>query len=347
MKIPFRHGIIEKPAPLSGPPFLKPSAPDNTGVDLRADYDEPVRFTIAHYSANYLFEIANNVSRAWGNDPTVGSINGPMDATGATQYLFWDINLATGALGYGWTAVPPIISGTQPTNPLPDTHWFDTVNKVMKVFKKPNPAASGVWLDKVRLFAGEYTSTGQVVSYPIGSQVGITGVGGQVWDAGNLILGVNNKPLKQADGTFVTTVSNLIINQTSAQNVQFDMALVFAQAAPRPDSLGGLTIPKFHLVSFLPNRKMCLASSGDLNLFVSGVVTEDVNANEVSQVITNGMVRNEQWSWPDSTINKPLFCGLTGELTLSPPVAGVVQQVGFVHDKDSVYINLFPPIRLR
>lgn len=346
MKIPFRHGIIEKPAPLSGPPFLKPSSPDNTAIDLRADYDEPVRFTIAHYSANYLFEIANNIPKAWGKDAPSTS-NGPLTPIGVTQYLYWDINLASGALTYGWTIVPPIVTSLEPANPLPDTHWFDTTNKLMKVYKKPTPASTGVWQDKVRLFAGEYTSAGTVISYPIGSQVGITGTGGQVWDAGNLILGVNNRPLKQSDGTFVTTVSNLIINQTSGQNVQFDMALVFAQAAPRPDNLGGLTIPKFHLVSFLPDRKMCLASSGDLNLFVSGVVTEDVNANEVSQVITNGVVRNEQWNWPANTINKPLFCGFTGEITLTPPVVGVVQQVGFVHDKDSIYLNLFPPIRLR
>jgi hypothetical protein len=171
---------------------------------------------------------------------------------------------------------------------------------------------------------------------PIGSQVGI---GGNNYYAGNLIFGVNNKPLKQSDGTFVTTESNLIVSNTSGQNVKFDMALVYAQAREE--------IPKFYLVKFEPDRRIGLAKSSDRNSFVSGLSTQDLHQEEVGQIITNGVVRNEQWNWAPTQINKPLFCGPTGEITLVPPTAGILQQVGFVYDQDSIYFNLYPPVRLR
>lgn len=333
MKIGFRQGIIRRQTNLSAPDFLRKTSLSGNSIDLIVS-PEPTVITMAHYGANYLFEEARTVVGAWGGGG-LGSLNGPLVAVGQTQYLFWDIDLATGQLARGWTLIPPIITPVEPTNPLPDTHWFDTTLTRMRVFRKPG-AAPGVWQDKIRLFAAIYDSNAIIVHYPIGSQVGITN--GE-WSCGNLILGTNNKPLKQSDGTFVTTETNLIIYQTSGQNVKFDMALVFAQASEE--------IPKFYCVSFQPDRRIGLASSNSHYNFVSGIVVEDLNQEEVGQVITNGVVRNEQWNWTPAQINKPLFVGPTGELLLTPPIAGTVQQVGFVYDQDSIYFNLFPPVRMR
>lgn len=334
MKINFRQGIIRAQTSVSAPQFVQKSSLSGTAVDLIIS-PEPVIFTTAHASANYLFEESISIDGAWGSG-AIGSVNGPMAELGETQYLFWDINLATGELTRGWTLVPPIVNVAEPPHPVHDMHWFDTVNFKMRVYKKPSPSAEGYWQDKVRVFAATYTTSGLVTPMPIGSQIGVTG---GPWSAGNIILGVNNKPLRQSDGTFVTTESDLIVYQTSGQNVKFDMALVFAQASEE--------IPKFHLVRFESDRKIALASSTNLFSFVSGIVVEDLYQEDVGQVISNGVVRNEQWDWAADKINKPVFCGPSGQVTLTPPPFGVVQQVGYVYERDSIYLNIFPPVRLR
>ena len=334
MKINFRHGIIRAQTSISAPQFVQKSSLTGSSVDLIIS-PEPVIFTTAHVSANYLFEESISIPGAWGSG-AIGSINGPLTETGQTQHLFWDINLASGELTRGWTAIQPITHPSEPANPVHDMHWFDTTLCKMRVYKKPSINDEGYWQDKIRLFAATYTTSGNVTPMPIGSQVGITG--GQ-WNAGNIILGVNNKPLRQSDGTFATTESDLIIYQTSGQNVKFDMVLVYAQASEE--------IPKFYLVSFKPDRKIALASSTEINNFVSGIVIEDLYQDDVGQVITNGVVRNEQWNWTPEQINKPLFCGTSGQVTLTPPAFGVVQQIGFVYDDHSIYLNLFAPVRLR
>ena len=332
MKIEFRQGIIRHQTSLSGVGWLQKTSLSGNTIDLNAQ-TEPVIFTAAHYGANYLFEESHTVIGAWGSG-TPGSNNAAL-TPGEQHWLYWDIDLATGGLSRGWTKIAPFISATEPTSPVHDSHWFDLVNTRMRVFRKvgDNP---GAWQDKIRVFAGVYNTASTVVPYPLGTQVGISG--GQ-WNVGNLILGANNKPLKQSDGTFVTTESSLIIQQTSGQNVKFDMVLVYAQASEE--------IPKFHLISFQPNRRIGLASSNNTTSFVSGIVVEDLHQEEVGQIVTNGVIRNEQWNWSTADINKPLFCGPTGELRLNPPTVGAVQQVGFVYESDAIYLNLFPPVRLR
>ena len=334
MIITFRQGIIRYNTTVSAPQFVQKSSLTGAAVDLIVS-PEPVVFTFAHYSSNYLFEETSSMPGAWGTG-AVGSVNGPMTEIGQTQYLFWDVNLASGELTRGWTLIPPLSGSSAPPNPVHDTHWFDTSTMRMRVFRKPNPNEQGYWQDKIRLFAATYASSGAVNPMPIGSQVGVSGGN---FNTGNIILGINNKPLRQADGSFVTTETDLIIYQTSGQNIKFDMALVFAQATEE--------IAKFHLVSFSPDRRISLASNSNMTNFVSGIVTEDLYQDDVGQVITNGVVRNEQWNWTSSQINKPLFCGPSGQVTLSPPVFGVVQQIGFVYDQDSIYLNLFAPVRLR
>lgn len=333
MQLRFRQGIIRHQTALTGPFWLQKTSLSGTSIDINAN-GEPVIFTVAHYNTNYLFEENKTVIGAWGSG-IEGSFNSPLVAVGQTQYLFWDINLATGTLGRGWTLVPPIVSPNEPMNPLNDTHWFDTTSNRMRVYQM-RPQGQGAWVDKVRLFACIYDQDAIIIPFNIGSQVGLDG--GPFY-AGNLVYGTDNNPLKQTDGTFVTTESNLLIGHTSGQSVKFDMALVFAQAIEE--------IPKFHLVKFEANRRISLAKSTDINSFVSGVIIQDLYQDDVGQIITNGVIRNEQWHWTDAQINKPLFCGPTGQITLSRPTVGILQQVGFVYNRDSIYLNLFQPIRIR
>jgi hypothetical protein len=333
MIISFRQGIVRAPNILNGPNWLQKSSMNGTSVDLNVADGYPIVLSFAHYESNYLFEESSSIVGAWGG--ATSGTNGPLPAIGQTQYLYWDVALDTGEMTRGWTALPPMDTYAPPVNPADDQHWWDNRNNRMRVFRKP-PGTTGVWQDKIRLFAGVYDQAANLDAYPLGTQVGLTGGS---WGAGNLILGTNNKPLKQSDGTFATTESDFIIYKTSGENVRFDMALLFRQALD--------TIPKFHLVSFMPNNKMKRATSNDLGLFSSGIVLADHYVNDTGQVVSSGVVRNEQWAWPDSVVNAPIFCGPSGQVTTSPPTIGVVQQVGFVCDKTSIYMQLLPPVRLR
>jgi hypothetical protein len=335
VQLSFRQGIVRYQTPLSGPTLLQRTPLSNTSVDLIVVPNEPVLITFAHYTTNYLISENTTVSGAWGSG-AVGSTNGPL-AMNQTQYLYWDIDLATGALTRGWTSLAPIYTSQAPTNPHPGQMWFDNIHTVWNVFTQSTPTSIGVWQNKIRCFAGIYQSNGVLVPMPIGSQVppppGIVGI----FSAGNLLLGTNNQPLKNSDGTFVTTATQLIVQETSGQNVTFDAALAWGEAAQ--------DIPAFYLVSFGPNKTISLASSNNYSSFVSGIVTDQLYEEEVGRVVINGVVRYDQWNWP--IINAPLFCGPSGQVTLTPPPIGVIQQIGTTYDSDAIVLNIGPPVRIR
>lgn len=330
MDLSFRQGIVRHQTALNGPAWLQKTSSSGSTVDLNAN-QEPTIVAFAHGSANYLVEEVQSVSGAWGGSHA-NSNNGPLP-TGETSYLYWDIDLATGALSRGWTRVPWIATTSEPLNPINDLHWFDLNRNVMRVYRKVG-AAPGFWQDRVRVFAGVLHSNSVLVPYNTGTQVGLN----VPCQAGNLLLGTNNVPLKQSDGTFVTSTSKLIIQQTSGQNVQFDAALVFAQASEE--------IPAFYLVSFKQDKTVGLASSNNEFLQVAGISLDALYEQEVGQIVSNGRVRNDQWNFASADIGKPLFCGPSGQLMLTPPPVGTLQQVAIVYDIDEIYINILAPIRL-
>jgi len=344
MKISFRQGIVRcKVSPISStggvqtPLFLQLGS-NGTSIDLIATQQEPAVVTVAHYGANYLIEETKNVTAAWGGGVavTVGAakdiVNSPL-AVNQTQYLYWDIDLATAVVRKGWTSLAPLITGLEPVNPIEDQHWFDLSTMRMRVWR--TNGSSGYWLDKIRIFAAVYDQNAILTPFPLGSQIGVTGN----FFAGNILLGSNNRPLRQADGTFVTSETELIAQQTSGQNIKFDTALVYSQAAEE--------IPKYSFVRLTPDRKIQLASHLDKTSFVSGLVIEDTYENDVAQIYSNGIIRNEQWNWDPSIINQPIFCGPSGETKLTRPTVGMCQQVGWIYDVDSIFVNIFPPVRLK
>lgn len=330
MDLSFRQGIVRHQTALNGPAWLQKTSSSGSTVDLNAN-QEPTIITFAHGSANYLVEEIHSIPGAWGSSHA-NSNNGPLP-TGETSYLYWDVDLATGGLSRGWTRVPWIATTSEPLNPINDLHWFDLNRNVMRVYRKIG-AAPGFWQDRIRVFAGVLHSNSVLVPYNTGTQVGLN----VPCQAGNLMLGTNNVPLKQSDGTFVTSTSKLIIQQTSGQNVQFDAALVFAQASEE--------IPAFYLVNFKQDKTVGLASSNDEFLQVAGISLDALYEQEVGQIVSNGRVRNDQWDFDPIYIGKPLFCGPTGQLMLTPPPVGTLQQVGVVYDTDEIYINILAPVRL-
>jgi PKD repeat protein len=317
VKLSFRQGIARYQTDVSSNPvFIQRSAGAGNFIDLIVSPD-PTIIVFSHHEANYIVEESKSISSAWG----------PINNT-QTTYLFWDINLLTGAVTRGTTLFPPMYTGTPPSSPIVDQHWYDTTENVMFVWN------GSKWIEKIRVFAGYITSAAIIHPYRIGSQAGVLGD----FEGGNIILDAYNKPLRQSDGTFVTSSTDLIISNNSAKKVKFETEVLNGMAAE--------PIPKFTLVQMRAGRQIVTGRSGDFMSRIAGIVTEDLYQSEVGYVIPDGLIRNEQWNFPSNKVNRPVFCGPNGEVTTAPPQTGVCQICGYVYDTDAIYMNIMAPIIL-
>jgi len=135
MKLTFRHGLVRHQTDLSNnPTFLQR---DGAYVNLIVSPD-PTLFTIAHFDQDYLFVENQTVVHAWG----------PFNA-GIDYWLYWDVDLITGAITRGHTTVDPVTQSSVPVNPQQDQHWYDIINMVMKVY------TGSQWVEVLRVFAAE------------------------------------------------------------------------------------------------------------------------------------------------------------------------------------------------
>ena len=317
MQLNFRQGIIRHQINTAGTStFIRKSGNGDEYIDLVAD-ETPLIFSAAHGSNNYLIQFTRSIVNAWG----------PLVAVGQTQYLYWDVSLLNGQVTFGNTLVNPFYGVNEPPHPvLNDQHWFDNNTNLMKVWN------GSKWIPKVRVFAGTYNSSAILVPRQRGTQVNLN----VSCNAGSILIGKNNYPLRDADGTFVTTESNLIASHTTGENIKFDAAQLFAEATA--------FIPKYSLVSYIASRKVQVGSYLNTELEVNGIMVDEYFTGEVGNVVAHGLVRNDQWDWPLHSVNRPLFCGQHGEVTLTPPPVGISQEIGYVYDADTIYINIQTPI---
>lgn len=319
MKLNFKQGIVRHQTDIANNPvFLQKHNLSGDYIDLMVQPD-PTILNFAHGDANYLVEESKTVQFAWG----------PVIPLGQTQYLFWDLSLLDGTLSRGFTLLPTIITSTQPNSPAIDQHWFDLNSNQMKVWNGQK------WVVKVRLFAAVYDSSAILNPYSVGSQVGLNNI---QCDSGNIVYGKDNKPLRHSDGTLFTTSEQAIVGRNSSSSVSFDAQVVHAMATE--------FMSKFSLVSFTAPDKISLASHININRQVNGIILEDLHLDEIGRVITHGRITNEMWTWLAADIGKPLFCGPSGEVTLTPPPMGISQQVGIIQDYDTIYLNIMTPIIL-
>jgi hypothetical protein len=316
MELKFRQGIVRHQIDVAGTAnFVRPSGNGGNFIDLICD-NAPLQFSAAHANTNYLIEFTQTIPNAWG----------PLTAVGETQFLYWDISLLDANVTFGFTKVVPYNSSTPPTTPILDQHWFDMSTGMMKVWNGTK------WVIKVRVFAATYDNNAILVPRHIGSQVNLN----VLCKAGNILKGKNNAPLRDGDGTFVTSESDLVVSHTSGENVRFDSAQLYAEATE--------FIPAFYAVSYIAPRKVQLASFMHIDLEVNGIMTKEYFTGEVGNVISHGLVRNANWTFADNQVNKPIFVGLNGELTLVAPPTGVTQEIGYVYDNDAIYVNIMLPI---
>lgn len=319
MQLNFRHGIVRHQTDTAGTStFVRKSSNSDDFIDLVCD-ESPLIFTAAHAGNNYLVQFSNTIIEAWG----------PMPSHGQTQYLYWDISLLDAKVTFGFTIVNPFFGVNAPPAPiLNDQHWYDTTTMGMKVWN------GSKWIPKIRVFAATYNNNAILNPKPRGTQINKN----DHCDAGNIMIGKNNSPLRDSDGTFVTSESDLRVTHTTGENVRFDTAQLYAEAVG--------FIPSFSLVSYVSPRKVQLASYLNTDLEISGIMKDEYFIGEVGNVISHGLVRNNQWDFLPSQVNMPLFCGQNGEVTLTPPPLGMLQEIGYVYDADTIYVRIQLPIIL-
>jgi PKD repeat protein len=313
MQLTFRQGISRYQTDIYATPTFLQKSKNGEYVDLIVSPD-PTIIIFAHRKSTYEVEESKTVFNAWG----------PF-TRGTTKYLYWDLNLLDASLTRSFTELPQIVSGNTPINPAIDQHWFDTNLSQMKVWN------GSKWIDKLRVFAATYSSSAIIQPFPLGTQAGERGA----FNTGNLVLDSFNKPLRQSDGSFVTSSTELSIINAATKKVKFEAEIVSGMAAEY--------IPKYSFVQARPHKRIVLARSDDWKSRIIGIVEEDLYNSEVGIITTSGLIRNEQWDWKPESVGRPVFCGVTGEVTLSPPSVGVNQVAGYVYDADSIYVDIKNP----
>ena len=320
MKIAFRQGIIRYQSDSNNSPsYLAKSALDGRFIDLIVSPD-PTVISFAHGNANYTIEEVKPIHHAWG--PFL-----PNEEE-ASKYLYWDINLATGRISRSHTIVTPLSGPLAPNNPSQDQHWFDTSTAQMKVWN------GQAWTVRIRVFAGIFSQEAIIIPMPLGTQVNLN----VPCDSGTILLDDQLKPLRASDQTFLTTETNFQI-QSASNNpntaLRFESTLAFVTA--------GEYIPAFSAVTFVASDTVMLGRYTLGNL-IHGIVVEDMYLGDVSRLVSSGIVYNEQWNFTQTQIGKPLFCGATGQITLTPPPFGVCQMIGTIDSNKTINMSIQTPI---
>ena len=311
MQLQFRQGLVRHQIDTAGSStFIRKSGNSGDYIDLVCD-NAPTIFTLAHGSADYLVEISKSVPQAWG----------PFVVADQTQWLYWDVSLLDASLTFGFTSLSPYISLSAPNNPTLDQHWFDSTTKMMKVWN------GSKWVIKLRCFAAIYINSATLQSYSIGSQVSLN----VPCKAGNILLFEGRQPLRDSNGTFLTTESGIVASFTSAQPLRLEAVPLYGEAAE--------FIPAFSAVRYSSSKKFSLASYNIDQGMVNGIITEPLFPGETSSIVSAGLIRNPAWSFSPLDINKPLYIGFEGAISLTQTTTPTYK-VGYVFDADAIIVQL-------
>lgn len=310
MKLSFRQGILRHQSDANGNPTFLQRSGDGTFVSLIIS-PEPTVLCFAQGNGTYIVEELKTVQNAW------GPITGPQ-----AKYLFWDLDRLTAKLTRGITFFPPIYNAGAPPTPGVNQHWFDTMENKFKVWNGTR------WQERLRLFAGQVTSGAIIRPEGIKSQAGLVGS----FDAGHVLLDSFGNPLRQSDGTFVTTSTWLNVTNLGTVTARVEGSLMTGVAAEE--------MAMHSLIQLRAGRKMVLGRSTDYRSRVAGIIVEDLIEGDVTQIISTGVIKSFAFAFAPEQINRPFFCGPTGQVTLVPPTQGVSQICGLVYDTDAIFLNI-------
>lgn len=312
MKLPFRHGLVRYQTDIASNPVFLAKSNGGSSIDLVVS-PTPTIISIAHFNVDYIFEERKSVPQAW-----TGFVSG------TDYWIYWDIDIQTGARTFGYTTVEPVSQLTAPSLPVVDQHWFDTNEKVMKRW------TGTVWREVLRVFAAFYDEGTILNPYPVGTQVGLN----QVAYAGYVLFDDEENPIRKFTrgrrSTFITSES-VLSTAIGGQTVSFtfENSLNVVEAVD--------PIPVWSLVVYKGPQQIGLASPSQAYPIV-GLVGEDFAVGQLGSFINKGYVTNESWGF-GVPAGEPVFCSPAGQVTIYPPQLGYFQQVGHVVNNNTIYLD--------
>lgn len=120
-----------------------------------------------------------------------------------------------------------------------------------------------------------------------------------------------------------------------------------------PPGTNGTTVVKTASVSLSGHRAVVLNSSGEAIYAdastiahrdkVLGITTGAASARADATIKTYGELTEPSWAW---TLDDPVFLGLTGLLTQTPPTSGFVQRIGFPTAATKLFIDIDDAVTL-
>ena len=316
MNLNFRQGLISYQQTGSQPQYLQPSA--TTGfIDLNVSPSSFVG-TIAHGSSDYLLKFDASILAAWG--PLVAGVD---------NYLYFDLNLITGAVTRGIATLAPIVSATAPVSPVTNQMWFDSVNTVFKFWNGNGTK----WVDAPRLVVGRVIqgNPNQIVMYNSGSNVGLNNTPGT---PGFLMLDTMLRPLRTSLGELLTMSSPVrAVSTIGTSGVLTTPSNNFIPVRANE------AIPPMGLVYFSSSDGVSLASS-DPSLVQPrtpiGIVENGLALNDIGVVTQVGEIVYDTWNWAPDQIGQPLYCDFNGNLTTTRPSSIQAFRCGWIKNSNTV-----------
>ncbi len=317
MRLSFRQGIVQCP-----PNFLEL---ENGAVNLVVPSSESIIVTFADGDSNYVLSERLDVEKAW---------PGPFPTGNQSFWLYWDLDLLTGAKTYGYTILEPIESAAPPRNPQDQQHWYNISLNKMYVWS----ASGNKWQPRVRVFAAQLTGNGLFISMSnsspsfTGTQTGVTIsslYGSPAFTAGALVFDADGKVLKRSNGTFFTSEDIAVTGVASSSQVKYGAMLIEAEATDN--------IPKFSIVQFTDFNKITTANNELITEAPYGITNQDAAVGDIVSVMMEGIITNPFWDWSSLGVNAPLYLDTNGQLTGQRPTVPVI--IGYVIDRDVILIN--------
>lgn len=290
MKTTFRQGVIRHS---TSPLFLQTNG---SYVTLQASASQPTIVTFANRTKNYLFTEAIPVSNAWG----------PF-SSGTDYWLFWELNRASGLRSFGFTRYEPILSSATPSSPAIGQMWWNPSLGYWRMWQ------GSMWVEKIRVLAAKYASASTFESVSInaplytGTQVGLTASA----RAGSLVFDTSQRPIFDNDNQFFTTEDYILTGVPSGASLRIESMLLTAEAQQ--------PLSAYQVVMFNQFNSIISASPFTTVNKVYGIIQEDVTTNNTVNVITEGLIYNEQWNWQSAggSVNSPVYVGNGGEVRLT------------------------------
>ena len=269
MRIPFRQGIVSCQTSAGQPDFLLISGEQ---VLMKTD-DAAIIVAFVSGSNDYLYQepIDSNPQLGW-----IGPFTVNVD-----YWLYWDIDKITGLRTFGATTSQLIYDYQTPSNPVVNQHWFDSNQRLMKVWTGTN------WVSVIRVFACKF-SQGATIEYiyPIGqSQVALD----EDVNAGYILFDANNKPVKNSDKGFFTLSDRFFTAEAAVNGQTLENAVFQFNVAE--------TITPFKVVKIIAENTVALADYEDTPIFAVGLSLNHAEVGEIVNVCMEGVITNIDWHW--------------------------------------------------